>query len=274
MVNLAIKGHSTRGSEVIALLNMLGGKEKDMYRGTEESWVYTINEEGFIEWDFPCDRYAVYSLEKFLEKFPYKVGDKVISPVSHNIHTIESMHWNGNEIYYDTVGEGFNASYTAKYLQPYKEQEETMKEIKIDIPKGYEFTGVDDNNQQVVLTKIQPQYPATYEECCMVLNKRTFLSFDGLSLEEVGLYKPFIKLMRCRNAYWKIAGEQMGLGKPWKPDWEDETEIYYTISYDGVNIKRYNNIDVYSKLAFPTEEMRDAFYDNFKDLIEECKELI
>ena len=27
-------------------------------------------------------------------------------------------------------------------------------------------------------------------------------------------------------------------------------------------------------LAFPTEEMRDAFYENFKELIEECKELL
>ena len=26
--------------------------------------------------------------------------------------------------------------------------------------------------------------------------------------------------------------------------------------------------------AFPTEEMRDAFYENFKDLIEQCKELL
>jgi hypothetical protein len=27
-------------------------------------------------------------------------------------------------------------------------------------------------------------------------------------------------------------------------------------------------------LAFPTEEMRDEFYENFKYLIEQCKELL
>jgi hypothetical protein len=27
-------------------------------------------------------------------------------------------------------------------------------------------------------------------------------------------------------------------------------------------------------LLFPTEEMRDAFYENFKDLIEKCKEFL
>lgn len=31
MANLAILGHPTRGSEVIALLKMLGGKEEDIY---------------------------------------------------------------------------------------------------------------------------------------------------------------------------------------------------------------------------------------------------
>ena len=27
-------------------------------------------------------------------------------------------------------------------------------------------------------------------------------------------------------------------------------------------------------ITFPTEEMRDAFHENFKDLIESCKELL
>ena len=26
------------------------------------------------------------------------------------------------------------------------------------------------------------------------------------------------KLIICRDVYWKIYGEQMGLGKPWEPD--------------------------------------------------------
>ena len=27
-------------------------------------------------------------------------------------------------------------------------------------------------------------------------------------------------------------------------------------------------------LTFPTKDMQDAFYENFKDLIEQCKELL
>ena len=105
--------------------------------------------------------------------------------------------------------------------------------------------------------------------CC-----KPIVGFAGLDDNEENLYGNFIALKRCRDAYWKIAGEQMGLGEPWKPTWKDETEIYYTISYDGVNIKCYNNTDAYSKLAFPTEEMRDDFKVNFDDYIEFCKELL
>ena len=139
----------------------------------------------------------------------------------------------------------------------------------------------------------KPKYPKNFNECCEVLMGKTDFSNFALVLTKLSINKDeesefcisaepphidsinaFYKLLICLDAYWKIAGEQMGLDKTWEPDWGDETGIYYTISYDGVNIKCYNNTDVYSTLAFPTKEMRDAFYNNFKELIEECKELI
>ena len=65
------------------------------------------------------------------------------------------------------------------------------------------------------------------------------------------------------------------MGKPWKPDWTDDDEdifcIYNVIGtiYSDGGYPSHNKI-----LVFPTEEMRDAFYENFKDLIEQCKELL
>ena len=95
------------------------------------------------------------------------------------------------------------------------------------------------------------------------------------------LIDAFIRLKVCCDAYWKIAGEEMGLGKPWKPDWENSEERRYSI----VNIEGDINLPettltkwvlkVTNKiLVFPTIEMRDAFYENFKELIENCKELL
>jgi hypothetical protein len=64
----------------------------------------------------------------------------------------------------------------------------------------------------------------------------------------------------------------MGLGKPWKPDWN--IRGYYAIARSyGIVVKTSNyNCDL--TFVFPTAEMRDAFYENFKELIESCKELL
>jgi hypothetical protein len=266
---LAIKGHPTRGKEVIETLEMLGGKYEDVYKGTDANWVYIINEEGFIDWDYPCDKYKVFTLEQFIEKFPYKVGDKV-NYVKYNdecpsVYTIQRLRWNGVTIEYLLDSSGFSA--LTKDLQPYKE--EIMEEtIKIDIPKGYEFAGVD--NQQVVFEKIGCQYPKTYEECCKILdwNHR---DYDRVGYNSELLCKLQVLLL-CRDAYWKIAGEQIGLGKPWNQDYDDRCFI---IANNNGNIHTYeyhgsNNVI----LAFPTAEMRDAFYENFKELITSCKELL
>ena len=65
----------------------------------------------------------------------------------------------------------------------------------------------------------------------------------------------------------------MGLGKPWEPDWSIyEHKLCLGTDKDKVIeecVTTGNRI-----LAFPTEEMRDAFYENFNNLIEYCKELL
>jgi hypothetical protein len=107
--------------------------------------------------------------------------------------------------------------------------------------------------------------------CC-----KPIVGFAGLDDDEENLYGNFIALKRCRNAYWKIAGKQMGLGKPWEPDYLNPTkEIRYFIFCTGISIEKGQGLFSSNKiLIFPTEEMRDAFYDNFKDLINKCKELL
>ena len=83
----------------------------------------------------------------------------------------------------------------------------------------------------------------------------------------------FTELLIARNAYWKIAGEQMGLGKPWKPDWND-SDNKFVIQYLDNEVGFWLSRGLNYILAFPTVEMRDAFYENFKELIEQCKELL
>ena len=149
------------------------------------------------------------------------------------------------------------------------------KEHGIPCPDGYIFkdeNGNIINAQKIVLEKKKKEYPKTYCEC------KDILGLWDIDDTERGFYKTNLidklqMLLICRDAYWKIAGEEMGLGKPWEPDWNNISDKYCIYFVSG---------EAWSKecqtrqcpFAFPTEEMRDAFYENFKELINECKEVL
>ena len=167
--------------------------------------------------------------------------------------------------------------------------EATIMGKKILPPDGYLVGKITqtDNGMLVEYVEKKPVYPKTYKECCDVLlippyynlryhtyehyyneyaTSKTLLSLED-KLNTLG------KLFICRNAYWKMAGEKMGLSKPWEPDWENGLSKFCIINCENCIIRGVyafaNTI-----LAFPTEEMRDAFHENFKDMIERCKELL
>lgn len=144
------------------------------------------------------------------------------------------------------------------------------KEQEIQITDGFEFqdeNGKTINARKVKIVKKKPKYPATYEECCEVLNLTPYynVAYDYYRGEELdALYQ----LLVCRDAYWKIAGD-------WKPDWKSDSAIFYVIFHKkGEIIRRVCRNTGSFILAFPTEEMRDTFYENFEDLINECKEFL
>ena len=131
------------------------------------------------------------------------------------------------------------------------------------------------NAQTIVLEKEKKEYPKTYEKCLKVLgydDRETYCVCHTGADER--LFENLYCLKVCRDAYWKIAGEEMGLGKPWKPNWEDENQEKHIIGSWLGTIQGLEENFVSHPLAFPTEEMRDAFYENFKKEIENCKELL
>jgi hypothetical protein len=300
MAQLAIKGHPTRGKEVIEILEMLGGENEYKLNGCNIECAY-YKKNGVIHNTSPVgfNNIKLLTLEKFLEKFPYKVGDKV----QHNgatscgsIYIIEQMKWEDNQVKYvicDLYWKNCKCTVTSKDLQPYKEEdfgeciektidiclfgkkettdrkynvEEYLKVWK-ETDKGLEVVVNDrfelkEYNGKFYIIKKQQQYPKTYEECCRVLGIIDRENgYCGYKLELLGAFQ---ELLICRDAYWKIAGD-------WKPDY-----MYcdlYCIGYDG-NVITWKMQGGCRLLAFPTEEMRDTFYENFKELIELVKELL
>lgn len=296
MAQLAIKGHPTRGAEVIEILKMLGGTNPYNYSADSNSFCFYIgkgiNDINVIYCDWIHARYddeelIVFSLEEFEKKFPYKVGDKVlINGDVTDVYTITSMTWGGLRVVYkirafdgiDDVHDWF-----ADEMKPYKE--ETVKEkiqayevteefcaneiaIEFD-PSKFEMI---ERNGKYFVVKKQPQYPKTYKECCEVLRipkNEHYIDIDAplVPSNYNKLVSTFTKLLICRDAYWKIAGD-------WKPDWKDFSTQKYSISVDKDKIILSQRVTGSRVLVFPTIEMRDAFYENFKELIEQCKELL
>ena len=131
---------------------------------------------------------------------------------------------------------------------------------------GYEFRDENGNlinATKIVLKKKKKEYPKTYAECSDILSVYTDPDICGYKGE---LLWTFQKLLICRDAYWKLAGD-------WKPEFRFGKKKYCIMTKDNrvitATVEETNRI-----LAFPTEEMRDAFYENFKEEIEECKELL
>lgn len=340
---LAIKGHPTRGKEVIELLEMMGGdKIYSHWNGDQENMRYFINGQGNI--DNGClmaNRIYCedFTLEEFLEKYPFKVGDKVQVLKSGKVFTIGNMIWDDEDCdiyYYNAVDIEY---YNAEELKLYKETD-TVKPVTNKSERTHEDVIFDsiiwhlrnsvnngkqnlsggecedyfrevvkknnENKMKNVLAELlehikntskeelekefneldewsnvgptveefmtfcecvnkKPFYPTTYEECCQHLG-----CDDKISTKKLVL---FSQLINARNAYWKIAGEQMGLDNPWKPDWNDG-DNKFVIQYLNNEVGFWLSRGLNYILAFPTIELRDAFYENFKDLIEQCKELL
>ena len=154
----------------------------------------------------------------------------------------------------------------------------------IACPDGYEFYDENGNliGNKVMMRPKKPKYPTTYSDCCNILgfknrNKSEQQFLNSCDLYDTELMTKFSMLKVCRDAYWKIAGEELEMGEPWEPKFGNY--IHYSINFYLYNDSFILHKGEYSSsdnriLVFPSEEMRDAFYDNFSDLIEGCKELL
>ena len=136
---------------------------------------------------------------------------------------------------------------------------------KTELVLGDDFEVKVEDGKTFVVRKT-PQYPKTFDECLKILGYNIDHTIPMNHGHNGLLMMKLQRLLFCRDAYWKMADD-------WKPDWNNDLSKYYISFY---NNKLDKGVINYSNkiLAFPTEEMRDAFYDNFKELIEECKELL
>lgn len=214
-----------------------------------------------------------------------------IATITHIIEKYDEYKINLDQGYYawtDKMFEGLAGEENkSNIIEDAKTYLDNIKDTWI-CPEGYIFkdeNGNVINSSKIVLEKKEKVYPKTYKECCKILgvDPDNFLAITSCYEGEVEttdyervLLSKFASLWGlriCRDAYWKLAGEEMSLRKPWEYDCHSEYPTPAIIYRNGFVQKvgvQYRN----AFLTFPTEEMRDAFYDNFNALIGICKELL
>lgn len=93
---LAIRGHSTRGKEVIELLEMMGGKNIYNRDGEANAYSYYLYNNAILSDRLSVvedDDFEIFTLQDFLEKFPFKVGDVIRFPYNNMLEEIAAMEW-------------------------------------------------------------------------------------------------------------------------------------------------------------------------------------
>lgn len=151
---------------------------------------------------------------------------------------------------------------------------------EIILPQGWEINEVKGN--KIIIKESNKELPNTWEKCCELLGEGEFINNESIicnyiphcaaskaneNILPTDLGKPILALMQllvCREVY----------RQGWKPDWSDYKTKKWVIEYINDNIASMAYMQTSKVLSFQSKEIRDQFLENFKDLIEEAKELI
>ena len=146
------------------------------------------------------------------------------------------------------------------------------KEIKIEVPQGYEIDRQKSTFEKIVFKKI-PENPKTWEEYCK-LTKGSYSNYASTTNmvykdRHTGAYNEFTTKERVEQ--FIALGKLLQLRDYWVGDWKRNSDNIYII-YKNVIMAAVHNSDF--PLTFPTREMAKEFKDCFSDLIKEAYPLV
>lgn len=157
------------------------------------------------------------------------------------------------------------------------------KELKIEVPQGYEIDRQKSTFEKIVFKKIEPCKPTTWEEYCKYAkdcpsyygNPRQTNIFET---RFDGFYNEFFTKERVKQ--YVALGKLLQLRDYWVGDWKHNTPAFddsvFAVFYNAIlNEAQITNISYANlPLTFPTREMAQKFIDCFKDLIKEAYPLV
>ena len=289
-MKIAIKGHSTRGKEVIQILESLGGQNIHEYWGhSGDSIYYYINKHCKIVYDsihvLSLYNYKLYTLEEFEKEFPFKVGDKVIT-IDGTIGIIDRFEPEKDYPYCIKADIGGFYRCATSILKPYKEMEKrnitlTLDKAKEWYKKGGELKEIalqaftEKELTKIGLPKTWEEFrennPVKVGECWLAQqdiihqasdsSNRTFKNWIP-SKKSAEAHLAMIQLEQLRNCWWN----------GWEPIWDCSEKWCIRLWGNELTIGITKNISRF--LTFPTKEMAEEFLKCFRDLIEKAGDLI
>ena len=260
-MKIAIKGHKSRGKEVIQILENLGGRNTFNYNGDFIRTAYFIgmdyNIYGFCT-DSPKVGFKVYTLEEFEREFPFKIGDKV--KYISSIGIIKEYCYINNEPAYKVKSAelGIIVTMPAEELKPYKKME---RNITLTLDKAKEWYKKGGELREIALQAFNEKeldpLPRSWEEFCKQGNPIASWRYN-IPIK----YETLFKLEQLRNCW---CGD-------WKPIWGISQKWCIRL-FNGIpSVGITTNISKF--LTFPTKEMAEEFLECFRDLIEKAGDLI
>ena len=147
------------------------------------------------------------------------------------------------------------------------------KELKIEVPKGYEIDKEKSTFEKIVFKKI-PENPKTWEDYCELMKGKTIHYPDYY----------YVIVRSFQDAYNMFETEErarqfIALGKLL------QLRDYWVKGYDTFSCRVWNNSDrrvficdwcgtTPYPLTFPTKEMAEEFKECFEDLIKQAYPLV
>ena len=289
-MKIAIQGHLTRGKDVIKILESLGGENGYDQSGSNEKFVYFINNIGFIysvTQPMCSSERKIYTLEEFEKEFPFKIGDKIKHISSTGI--IKEYCYINNEPAYkiESIELGIIVTIPVKMLELYKEMKEernitlTLDKAKEQYKKGGELKEIAlQAFTEKELTKVD--LPKTWEEYIQQnfyregyvlthLGDIAETTITGLrggenlcpSKESAEAHLAMIQLEQLRNYYRGLFTTVVGMPVWCIRRWKGELVLDQRVW--GTNE---------TFLTFQSKEVAEKYLKNFKPLIEKAGDLI
>lgn len=152
--------------------------------------------------------------------------------------------------------------------------------MKIQAPEGYEIDKENSTFEKIVFKKVEKELPKSWRELVSVngyyvdKNSKVYncinhtTAYDNRNIfpteEEAEACLALAQLCQLRDRY----------NDGWKPNWKDDNQFKWCIDFFQDVVRKTAVLFVRRTLTFKTEELRDKFLENFKDLIETAKPLL